>query len=70
MVPYGMPRKIRELEADLRRAGFERRPGKGSHRQWAHPTGTTVTVSGKEGSDAQYYQEKDVGKAIEKTKRA
>lgn len=32
-----MPRKVRELEADLRKEGFTRQPGKGSHRRWVHP---------------------------------
>ncbi|MBA3415976.1 MAG: type II toxin-antitoxin system HicA family toxin, partial [Chloroflexia bacterium] len=34
-----MPRKIRQLESDLRRAGFVERTdrGKGSHRVWTHP---------------------------------
>jgi hypothetical protein len=26
-----MPRKVRQVRADLRKAGFGRRPGKGSH---------------------------------------
>ena len=34
-----MPQKVRQLLADLRRAGYEELPrrGKGSHRVWAHP---------------------------------
>lgn len=32
-----MPRKVRELEADLSKEGFSRQPGKGSHRRWVHP---------------------------------
>jgi predicted RNA binding protein YcfA (HicA-like mRNA interferase family) len=32
-----MPRKIRELIADLEKAGFINRGGKGSHRNFAHP---------------------------------
>ncbi len=32
-----MPRKLRELEADLARAGFIKKPAKGSHRKWIHP---------------------------------
>ncbi len=31
-----MPRKVRELEADLQKEGFTRQPGKGSHRWWVH----------------------------------
>jgi predicted RNA binding protein YcfA (HicA-like mRNA interferase family) len=65
-----MPRKIRELESDLKKAGFVRRPGKGSHRQYTHPNGASVTISGKDGHDAKRYQEKDVDNAIRKTKPA
>jgi predicted RNA binding protein YcfA (HicA-like mRNA interferase family) len=50
-----MPRKIRDLETDLRRAGFRRRAGKGSHRKWVHPLVPPVTVSGSEGADAKPY---------------
>jgi len=32
-----MPRKIRELIEDLKRAGFIDRGGKGSHRNFIHP---------------------------------
>jgi predicted RNA binding protein YcfA (HicA-like mRNA interferase family) len=32
-----MPKKIRELKAMLRKAGFRWRPGKGSHTIWEHP---------------------------------
>ncbi len=66
-----MPRKIRQLEADLKRAGFalERARGKGSHRSWVHPTGVRVTVSGQAGADAHDYQEKDVREAIQEAAR-
>lgn len=62
-----MPRKIRELIRDLESAGFESRAGKGSHRNFQHPAGVRVTVSGKPGEDAKPYQERDVRKAIEET---
>lgn len=32
-----MPRKIRDLIADLQSAGFVNRGGKGSHRNFVHP---------------------------------
>ena len=41
-----MPRKLRELIADLERAGFGNRGGKGSHRNSIHPRGDRVTLSG------------------------
>ena len=59
-----MPRKIRELIRDLERAGFVNRGGKGSHRNYQHPTGVRVTVSGQEGDDAKPYQERVVRQAI------
>jgi len=63
-----MPRKIRELEADLRSAGFANRGGKGSHRNYEHAKGVNVTVAGQSGDDAPRYLEKDVKAAIKKSK--
>ena len=62
-----MPRKVRELEAELEREGFKRAPAKGSHRKWVHPK-AQVTVSGKPGDDAQPYQEKLVRAALKKAR--
>ena len=61
-----MPRKIRQLISDLRRAGFARVPGgKGSHQKWRHPgTNVTAIVSGADGEDAKPYQEREVQQAI------
>ena len=59
-----MPRKIRELIVDLGKAGFVDRSGKGSHRNFTHPKGIRVTLSGKPGDDAKHYQECDVRRAI------
>ncbi len=61
-----MPRKIRELIADLKKAGFVDRGGKGSHRNFIHSCCTMpVTISGSPGDDAKNYQEKAVREAIE-----
>jgi predicted RNA binding protein YcfA (HicA-like mRNA interferase family) len=63
-----MPRKIRQLLADLRRAGFEQLPrrGKGSHTVWSHPLAREVqpTIAGQEGDDAKPYQEREVRAAL------
>ena len=59
-----MPRKIRQLIADLNKAGFINRGGKGSHRNFVHPSGVTITISGKEGDDAAHYKEKNLKRAI------
>ena len=60
----GMPRKVRQLIADLEKAGFVDRGGKGSHRNFVHPKGPRVTVSGKPGDDAYHYQEKQIRQRI------
>lgn len=60
-----MPRKIRELRAALKRAGFTCKSGKGSHTKWKHPRSKkTVVLSGKDGTDAKPYQEDDVAEAL------
>jgi len=59
-----MPRKIRELIQDLKKAGFADRGGKGSHRNFKHPSGIKITISGNAGEDAKRYQERDVERAI------
>ena len=59
-----MPRKIRELIGDLKSAGFVDRGGKGRHRNFKHPGGVKITLSGNSGDDAKPYQERDVQKAI------
>ena len=65
-----MPRKIRELVADLEAAGFVDRGGKGSHRNFVHPNvSKPITLSGKLGDDAKAYQEKAVKLAIEESKQ-
>jgi predicted RNA binding protein YcfA (HicA-like mRNA interferase family) len=50
----------------LRKAGFVRRSGKGSHTNWTHPklAGRVLTLSGQDGADARPYQEKLVEEAI------
>lgn len=62
-----MPRKIRQLMAELQAAGFTDRGGKGSHRNYTHPKGVRVTVSGQPGADAKRYQENQVRRAIEES---
>ena len=60
-----MPPKIRELIADLERAGFTSRGGKGSHRNFVHPRVTRpVTLSGSLGDDAKRYQIRAVERAV------
>lgn len=62
-----MPLKIRVLKQRLRKVGFLERSGKGSHTRWSHPLLPTVrlTLSGKDGDDADRYQIQDVETALE-----
>ena len=63
-----MPRKLRELISDLEKAGFVNRGGKGSHRNFIHPRGIRVTLSGQAGADARHYQEKEIRLKISLTR--
>lgn len=63
-----MPRKVRQLIADLKHAGFVDRGGKGSHRIFTHPQGVRVTLSGNPGDDAKHYQERDLRRALDAVK--
>jgi predicted RNA binding protein YcfA (HicA-like mRNA interferase family) len=60
-----MPKKIRELISALESAGFVNRGGKGSHRNYLHPKGIALTLSGQAGDDAKPYQEKLVRQKIQ-----
>ena len=63
-----MPKKIRGLLKELKKAGFVNRGGKGSHRNFVHPkVAQPVTISGKSGDDAKSYQEKAVQQAIDES---
>ncbi len=61
-----VPRKIRQLVADLERVGFVVVPGgKGSHRKFRHQKFPgALNLSGHDGDDAHHYQEKQVRNAI------
>jgi len=64
-----MPPKIRELVRDLKRADFEDRGGKESHRNFKRPKGMRVTLSGNDNDDAKPYQEKEVKASIEESRK-
>jgi predicted RNA binding protein YcfA (HicA-like mRNA interferase family) len=67
-----MPRKIRQLLADLAKAGFvkDTKRGRGSHTYWEHPQlpAHPVVLSGHDGDDAQPYQEKAVREALQRAR--
>ncbi len=61
-----MPKKIRELKAMLKKAGFLSRSAKG-HTFWWHAVvkSASVTLCGNDGDDAKLYLEKKVKNAIQ-----
>jgi predicted RNA binding protein YcfA (HicA-like mRNA interferase family) len=66
-----MPRKLRQLRTDLKKAGLALTDrGKGSHEVWEHPEvpAASVTLSGHDGDDAKPYQERDVRRVIAKVR--
>ncbi len=65
-----MPPKVRELIAELERAGFVDRGGKGGHRNFVHPNvAKPVTISGNPDDDAKHYQVRAVRLAKEESKK-
>ncbi len=70
MIAYAMLKKVRELIAQLEKAGFVNKGGKGSHRKFIHANvPLPIIISGKLGSDARKYQEKAVVQALRKAKK-
>ncbi len=63
-----VPRRIRQLIAELELAGFVLGPGgKGSHRKFRHPKFPgSLILSGHSGDDVKHYQERQVRNAIRK----
>ncbi len=57
-----MPRKIRQLKANLLKAGAYQVSQEGSHTKWKHPLlpSYIIVLSGSDGDDAKHYQEKDI----------
>ncbi|MCE0521900.1 MAG: type II toxin-antitoxin system HicA family toxin [Methylacidiphilales bacterium] len=66
-----MPRKLRDLIADLEHAGWRLvEGGKGSHRKFAHARSKRkVILSGQSGADALHYQEKQIKQAIREVQK-
>jgi predicted RNA binding protein YcfA (HicA-like mRNA interferase family) len=65
-----MPKKIRELKATLRKAGFKLVRVRGSHERWIHPDlpELPITLAGKDGKDAKSYLEKLVEDTLQQLK--
>jgi predicted RNA binding protein YcfA (HicA-like mRNA interferase family) len=66
-----VPRKIRDLLKDLRKAGFTLvSGGKGSHRKFQAKDGKIVMiVPGREGDDAKPYLERQVQEKISESQQ-
>lgn len=65
-----MPPKVRDLIAELERAGFANRGGKEATETLStQMLKTPVTISGKLGDDAKHYQVRAVGLALEELKK-
>jgi predicted RNA binding protein YcfA (HicA-like mRNA interferase family) len=65
-----VPPKVRELVAELERAGFVDLGGKGNHRNFVHPrVAKPVTISGSLNDDAKHYQVRAVRLVIEESKK-
>lgn len=61
-----MPKKIRQLIAELEAHGFILKTTRGDHRKY-EKGGRVVMISGGKGDDALKYQEKAVRQAIQET---
>ena len=60
-----MPPKVRDLIAEIEKAGFVNRGGKGSHRNFVHrSSGRSIVVSGGLGDDAKPYQVKGLSLCV------
>lgn len=65
-----MPKKVREIKRLLKQAGFEWRPGKGSHSVWQHPKlSESIVIARKDGADAPKYLEQQVFDALERLEK-
>jgi predicted RNA binding protein YcfA (HicA-like mRNA interferase family) len=66
---HSMPKKIREIKAILKQAGFMVREGKGSHSNWKHPLlPLVITIARRDDEDAPRYLERQVQAAIAQLK--
>jgi predicted RNA binding protein YcfA (HicA-like mRNA interferase family) len=67
-----MPRKLRQLRADLRAAGAYIASQVGSHQKWRHPkvAAAQVELAGNDGKDAKQYQEKEIRQFIQLIREA
>ena len=67
-----MPRKLRQLRADMRREGARITHQVGSHEKWRHDLvlDYQVELAGKDGDDARPYQEREVAELLRRVRAA
>ncbi|HEY7983158.1 MAG TPA: type II toxin-antitoxin system HicA family toxin [Ktedonobacterales bacterium] len=67
-----MPRKLRQLRADMRREGARVVHQAGSHEKWRHDLVPEyrVELAGKDGDDAKAYQEREVAELLRRIREA
>jgi hypothetical protein len=67
-----MPRKLRELKADLRRVGAIQVAHEGSHTKWRHRRvpGLLIELAGSDNDHAKHYQERDLRDALHRIREA
>ena len=54
----------------LLKAGYTSESAKGSHSKWSHPKlSKKIVISGKDGSDAKTYLEKQINEALEELRK-
>ena len=58
-----IPEKLAQLPTELAKAGFVNRGGRGSDRNYEHPSGYRLLVSAHKG-EAKPYQQRDIEEAI------
>ena len=63
-----MPKKLSVLLQQLANAGFRNRGGKGSHRNYMHPSGYALTISVHKG-EAKPWAQREIEAAIKAVKR-
>ncbi len=68
-----MPRKLRDLRAELQRGGWSvKRQSGTSHQVWGHDLvpDFLVNLAGADGQDAHHYQERDVREGLRRSRLA
>jgi len=66
-----MPRKKREIRREYRKAGYNERQGKGDHTVFTYPgVDENFSVDGRDGADAERYDERDLKRAKRKIEEA